>query len=434
MRALAAVAFDGLQARMREGGSGADLSTAPRRLMHVVLNLRVGGLERVVVDLVRNTDPSRYAAEVCCLDGGGDLQAELEALGIEVTLLRMSDLGGGAVLRSLADRMRRSGTAVVHTHNVLPHKFGALAARCAGVPVVVHTKHGRNFVRRPFEHPKAQVYGHLLSWITDRIVAVSENAHEVCRRYELVPARKLMTMKNGIDVRRYELEIDRAAVLSQLGIPASARVVGNVARCVLEKDHATLVRAFARVLPSVPDAFLLLVGDGPLLEATGALCRGLGLAERVKLAGRRADVPRVLRALDVFALSSITEGTSISLLEAMSAEVPVVATAVGGNPELVEDGVTGLLCPPSDPDALAARIGEVLRSPAPARHRARAAKAKVIRLYSLDRVIAEYMQLYDDLLDRRREAPGATAANEGIVSDFRSCSAAEQSASRRAAP
>ncbi len=405
--ALARVAAGGAVDRLRRGRRDGG-AAGPRRLMHLVLNLRVGGLERVVVDLVRCLDRTRYRVEVCCLDEGGDLQREIESLGVPVTVLGMSQIGGGAVLGRLVEHMRANGTEVVNTHNVLAHKFGALAARCAGVAVVVHTKHGRNFVGRPFEHPKIQVYGHLLSWITDRIVAVSDDAREVCRRYELVPSRKLITIPNGVDVRRFEIAVDRQAVLRDLGVPAEARLVGNVARFVPEKDQATLLRAFARVAEASPRAFLLLVGDGPLMEAAQRLSQELRIAGRVRFAGRRQDVPEILGALDAFALSSVTEGTSISLLEAMAAGVPVVATAVGGNPALIADGVTGLLCPSRDPEGLAGRIVEVLRDPSRARAMAAAARAKVRAAYSLERTAAAYADLYQELLDRkgRTVAPG----------------------------
>ena len=403
VRALAGAAVRGLVERAQRGRDGGRAARPPR-LMHVVLNLRVGGLERVVVDLVRGLDRARWHVEVCCLDEGGDLERELESLDVPVTVLGMSQVGGGAVLERLVERMRASGTDVVNTHNVLAHKFGALAARCAGVPVVVHTKHGRNFVGRPFEHPKIQVYGHLLSWITDRIVAVSEDARSVCRRYELVPPWKLVTIPNGVDVRRFEVEADRPALLRELDVPADARIVGNVARFVPEKDHTTLVRAFARVVEAEPWAFLLLVGDGPLMDAAGQLSRECGIESRVRLAGRRRDVPQLLKLLDVFALSSITEGTCIALLEAMAAGVPVVATAVGGNPELVRHGATGLLCPARDPEALAARIVEALRDPAGGRARAAAGKAKVVATYGLERTAAAYTSLYEELLARRGRA------------------------------
>jgi glycosyltransferase involved in cell wall biosynthesis len=398
--ALAAAVLE----RVRAPASRRDPARPRRRLMHVVLSLRTGGLERFVADLVRATDPSRFEVEVCCLEDGGELGAELEGAGFQVTALGLSRVAGGEVLRLLVDRMRRGGTDVVHTHNVLAHKFGALAGRCAGVPVVVHTKHGRNFVRRPFEQPKAQVYSHLLSWITDKIVTVSDDAQRVCRRYELVRPGKLLTIANGVDVRRFELEVDRPALRRELDIPADARVVGNVARFVPEKDHETLLRAFARVLAEDRRAFLLLAGDGPLLEPATRLACELGIERRVRFAGRRGDVPRLLQLLDVFVLSSITEGTPISLLEAMAGEVPAVATAVGGNPEVVRDGTTGLLCPPRDPAAIAARILDLLRDEGRARRIAAAAKASVVARYSLDRTAATYESLYDALLGQTPSA------------------------------
>jgi sugar transferase (PEP-CTERM/EpsH1 system associated) len=384
--------------RARRPARGRRGAGSPRRLMHVVISLEVGGLERFVADLVRATDRGRFEVEVCCLDEPGALAAELRDAGVRVTSLGLSRAGGAEVLRALTRRMRRAGTDVVHTHNVLAHKFGALAARCAGVPVVVHTKHGRNFVRRPFERPKSQLYSHLLSWITDKVVTVSDDARRVARRYELVPPRKLVTIANGVDVRRFELEVDRPALRRELGLPDDARVVGNVARFVPEKDHGTLLRAFARVVPEIPRAHLLLAGDGPLLEPARRLSRELGIERRVRFAGRRADVPRLLQLLDAFVLSSITEGIPISLLEAMAAEVPVVATAVGGNPEVVSDGATGLLCPPRDPAALAGRVVDLLRDGARARRLAAAAKADVVASYSLERTAATYEALYAALL------------------------------------
>jgi glycosyltransferase involved in cell wall biosynthesis len=272
------------------------------------------------------------------------------------------------------------------------------------VPVVVHTKHGRNFVKQPFEHPKVQIYGHLLSWITDKIVTVSKNARDVCRYYELVPPSKILTIENGVDVARFGLAVDRPGLLRELGIPPDAHILGSVARFVAEKDHATLVHAFSRVAVAVPTAHLIAVGDGPLLDPVAQLCHELGVASRVKLVGRRPDVPTLLKSFDVFALSSITEGTSISALEAMSAGVPIVATAVGGNPELVTHGVTGLLCPPRDPARLAARVVEVMRDPALGRALAAAAREKVIASYSLERTAAAYAALYEDLLTRKCSA------------------------------
>lgn len=401
IRSVVSVAIGGALARARKRRQLAAPKGTRRRIMHVVLNLHVGGLERVVLDLVRNLDRAKYDVEVCCLDDGGVLQQEFEPLGVQVTALGMSEVGGGVVLERLAARMSDQAVDVVNTHNVLAHKFGAIAARCAGVPVVVHTKHGRNFVRRPFEHPKIQVYGHLLSWISDKVVAVSDDTSAVCRKYELVPPRKLVTIANGVDVSRFDVRADRAELLRDLGIPVDAQIVGNVARLVPEKDHANLVNAFATVLATIPRAYLLLVGEGPLMDATARICADRGVADRVKFAGSRRDVPQLLKLFDVFVLSSATEGMSISLLEAMSAGLPVVATIVGGNPEIVEHGVTGLLCPAHDSEALAARIVDVLCNRELGRSLAVAARERVLTSYSMQRTAIAYMSLYEELLARK---------------------------------
>ncbi|MEZ5320110.1 MAG: glycosyltransferase, partial [Vicinamibacterales bacterium] len=206
--------------------------------------------------------------------------------------------------------------------------------------------------------------------------------------------RPIEVIENGIDPERYEPAGDRDALRARLGLAASRRYVAAIARFHPVKDHAMLLRAFARVAAERADADLLLVGDGPLRPALEAQVASLGLERRVRFLGVRHDVPDLLAASDVFVLSSVSEAASITLLEAMATGLPVVVTEVGGNPEIVRQGVDGRLTPRGDAEAFSAALTAVLADPAGAREMGRNGAARVREVYRLDRTIARYDALY----------------------------------------
>jgi glycosyltransferase involved in cell wall biosynthesis len=370
-------------------------SAARIRVLHVVRRLDLGGLEMVVLNLVRGMDRERFECRVLCLGERGAIAFRFDEIGVSVETLGARGRTD-AVLR-LTRRLWRDRIDVLHTHNPAPHLVGAVARTLARVPVLVHTKHGRNYPG----HPRAVLANRWASRNTDAVVAVSEDAAEVARRVERVTPAKVRVIHNGIDLD---------------GLPAPERRSGDgygravsVARLHAVKDQATLFRAARRIADARPQFRLALVGDGPERPALERLRHELALEENVCLHGHRDDVQASLRESDIFMLSSASEGLSLTLLEAMAAGLPVIATDVGGNREVVTHGETGLLVAPGSPEALAAATLSLLDDPARALAMGRAGRQRVERVFDLRLMVRRYEDLYRELIARKVRGTRARA-------------------------
>jgi len=358
--------------------------------MHVLLTLEVGGAERLVVNVLRHLDPDRYVRSVCALQGGGPLQEELERLGVRVFLLRKREGVDGPLILKLARLLRRERVDLLHTHNSAPFFYGPLAAALARVPAVVHTQHSKLL-------PEQEKLRRASRWLGRGVRHFIGDAAEVSASLQAdlgLPPHRVSTILNGVAVPRWDARPDPPPIRTRLGLEQAGPILGCVARLAPVKDQATLLRAFRRVQEEWPAASLLLVGDGPERGNLERLAEELGIASHVRFLGERNDVGEVLAACDVFVLASLSEGLSLALLEAMAAGKPVVATAVGGNVEVVREGETGLLVPPAQPERLAAAIRQVLSQPAWAAQLGRAAHDHVAQHFSLTRMVAQYEAIY----------------------------------------
>jgi sugar transferase (PEP-CTERM/EpsH1 system associated) len=366
--------------------------TSRIRVVHLVTALEVGGLERVVFDLTRSLNREEFEPSILCLQDAGPLALQCEAAGIRVHALGCMGQSRVRTALRLASRLLQLRPHILHTHNPIPHFHGLAAAAGASVPVLVHTKHGRN---RP-ELPRLVILNRLAAYLSSCVVPVSYDAAQVARRIERVPARKLCVIRNGIDTSIYYPLPRRPA-----GPPRAI----HVARLNLIKDQKTLLKAARLVANASPDFRLDIVGDGPEREVLYRLCDEWKLGEHVVFLGERDDVKDLLRAANLFVLSSSGEGLSLTLLEAMATGLPVVATRVGGNPEVVIHGKTGLLVPAESPSALAEAILSLWRDPAHARQLGEAGRRRVEVEFDLRQVTVAYERLYRKLLARKRPAP-----------------------------
>ena len=338
------------------------MSDAPPRLTHVVENLNRGGLERVVIDLVRAQRELGYDCEVVCLFEAGSLAAEVTAAGIPVHACdKRGGLDLGAIAR-LRGHLRRHRTQVLHTHNAVAHYHAVAAAMGLGIRRTVNTRHGMG----------VQQAGGRREWLfrrtlgrTDVVATVCEAARRDVLAQGLIPAAKVVAIPNGIRLDAFEPAHDaaRAALVRELGLPQGTRLIGAVGRLNWAKDPVSLVRAFRAVRERHPATALVWIGDGALRTEVEAAATAEAVADRVILLGDRSDVPRLLTGLDLYAMSSLTEGYSIALLEACAAGLPIVATDVGGNGEIVRDGVNGLLVPARDPQSLAQALIDLCGDP-----------------------------------------------------------------------
>jgi glycosyltransferase involved in cell wall biosynthesis len=273
---------------------------------------------------------------------------------------------------------------MLHTHNPGSHRVGVPARLLARVPHLVHTKHGRN---HPGD-PVAVARNRRLARFTSVVVAVSEDAARVARDVERIPAAKVRVIHNGVELGE---PVDPAAwsTWTPRGI--------TVARLDPVKDQPTMLRATRRVVAVLPEFRLDIVGDGPERRNLESLARDLALTANVLFHGDRRDVQLLLRRPQVFLLSSITEGISLTLLEAMAAGLPAVATDVGGNREVVAPEVTGILVPPAQPGLLAEAVTALCRNPARASELGAAGRRQVESRFSLGEMVRRYAELYEEV-------------------------------------
>jgi len=360
-------------------------------IVHVLSSYGVGGQERVALDLAIGQKARGHQVSVISLasEPDGAMAHEFAQAGIHVG--RVPKRGGldPTLVPRLARELRKRRIDVVHTHNPLPLIYGAPAARLAGA-VAIHTKHGKN----PGS-PGQRVLRRVAARLTSAFVAVSETTGAQAREQRDAPVDKLHTIPNGIRLDRYAPDLEaRVAARVELGL-GDAWVIGTVGRLDQFKNQAMLVRAAAPLLSS--NVRLVIIGEGDARPEVEAAIAALPEPRWVVMTGRRMDVPRLVHAFDVFALSSKSEGLPLVVPEAMAAGLPIVATSVGGLPSVIDEGLTGLLVP-VDERAFGAALATLAGDHALAK--AMGAKARDVALarYSHDRMVDAYLALYERAL------------------------------------
>jgi glycosyltransferase involved in cell wall biosynthesis len=356
-------------------------------IVHVLSSFGVGGQERVALDLAIGQRARGHTVTAISLAGApdGPMADEFREHGIAVD--RVTKRGGldATLVPRLARALRHHRAQVVHTHNPLPLIYGAPAARLVGA-AAIHTKHGMNpgsLGHRLLRRAAARL-AHAFVAVSDKTAAQARELHDA-------PDRLLHTIANGIRLDRYRPDAEaRATVRVELGL-GDAWVVGTVGRLDEYKNQALLVRAMAPHLSA--NVRLVIVGDGPTRAEVEAEVARLREPRWVVMTGRRMDVPRLAPAFDVFALSSKTEGLPLVVPEAMAAGLPIVATAVGGLPDVIDEGVTGLLVPVDDA-ALSAALGALAADHTRAREMGRRAREVALARYSSERMVDAYLALY----------------------------------------
>jgi glycosyltransferase involved in cell wall biosynthesis len=363
------------------------------KITHVVENLERGGLERVVVDLAGIQHEAGNDCKVVCLFGAGALAPELRRQGIPV---HACGKGAGMDMRALLRlrsllRTRRDG--VIHTHNATVHYHAALALLGLAPCRLLNTRHGMGAEDQGGR--RERLY-RLSMPLTDGVAAVCEAARDRFQSHGLHPPGGIEVVRNGIRVERFKPSSPalREQLVAELGFARGTRLIGTVGRLNVVKDQANLIHALAR-LHDRENVALVLVGDGPLRIELERCAREAGVATRVRFLGDREDVHRLLPGLDLFALPSRSEGYSIALLEAAASALPIVATDVGGNGEIVRHGVMGELVPSGDTEALAGALSRVLADETGAERMRIASRDWALREASLQSMARRYMAFYE---------------------------------------
>lgn len=333
------------------------------------------------------------ACGVCSLEKGGELEADLKTEGIPYHIVQRRPDEYMSPMMRMYRFFRQVRPDIVHTHHLYELVYSVAAAKLVGAKIV-HTEHEYFSLTSP----KAKRLLRLLSIFCDRVTAVGDEVTDYLRAEVGIPAAKLLTISNGIDLKKFDEAHSRSK--REIGFAESDRVIGIVARLERAKDHKTLFGAFARLCTLFPEVRLLVVGDGSLRAELKEECRRLGIEARVTFLGTRKDIPELLKLMDVFVLSSIEEGLPISMLEAMAAGLPVIATRVGSIPDVIADGVNGLLIEPGDREALSERLLLVLQDKERARLLGVAGKNTIRQRFNLSDTLMQYKRLYTELLER----------------------------------
>lgn len=365
-------------------------------VVHVIDSLQVGGTENGLVNLVGGL-AGEFRHTVVAMTASGPLQARLPADTAVVVLGKRAGRDLRAVGR-LVGQLRRLRPDIVHSRN-----WGALdavpAARIARAPVVIHGEHGREATDPQGRNRRRNRIRRWLAPMIDRYVAVSLDLGRWLNETVGIERGKVITIHNGVDLRRFG-DADRDAGRAALGVDRDTAVLGTVGRLDPVKDQGRLLEAYARIPAEAGRHCLVLVGDGPCRRELEARAAQPDLRGRVRLLGERGDVPRLLAAFDVFALPSLAEGISNTVLEAMASGLPLVATRTGGNPELVEDGVTGRLVAVGDTASLADALAGYVREGHLRALHGKAGRQRAVEHFSLERMVERYRQLYADLSRR----------------------------------
>ena len=377
------------------------MNNSPKLIAHVIHRLDFGGLENGLVNLINRIPQARYRHAIICMTDYSDFAKRITNPAVTLHALHKAEGKGASVYLRLWRLLRELKPVVVHTRN-LSALEAAVIAWFASVPARVHGEHGRDSGDIDGTNKKYLLLRRLCQPFIQRYIPLSRDLEGWLKTSVAIPEAKIRQIYNGVDSERFHVSENGRRPLPQEGFASGVQlVVGTVGRIQEVKDQLTLVRAVAALISRNDDSRyqlrLVIVGDGPMFKEVEALVQKLGIADITWLAGARNDIPQLLQAMDLFVLPSKAEGISNTILEAMASGLPVIATAVGGNPELVVDGETGSLVPAQDSEAMAAAIGTYLQTPEKLKIFGQEGRKRIEQQFSLDAMVNAYMAVYDEL-------------------------------------
>lgn len=394
------------------------MSELPAPLVaHLIYQLGTGGLENGLVNIINRSPAGRYRHAIVCLTTSEPFAQRITAPDVEVIELRKRPGTDLAAYRRLRRELKRLAPAIVHSRNL-----AALEAQLATLWMPglrrVHGEHGRDIFDLEGRNPRYRLLRQSLRGMIHRYVAVSEDLSRWLQRDIRVAPQRVRQIYNGVDRQRFHPGMPPPGLLPPGFMPREGGILlGAVGRLAAVKNHASILRALARLFDRAPGLRerlrLVLVGDGPLTDELQQRVVDLGLERQVLLAGEREDIPDLLRAMDVFLQPSLGEGVSNTVLEAMATALPVIATRVGGNPELVKEGVTGFLVPVDDDAALADTIARAVASPSLADMGQRG-RERVLHEFVWERTVDAYLSLYDEVLAQTGARGAGSPASSGV--------------------
>lgn len=368
-----------------------------RKVLHVIYSLYRGGAERVIETQLLGGDRRAFEYLVCSITSGGDMIDRMANAGARVFLLGKRRRGDVTAVTKLANLIRLEKVDLLHLHNAPGMFWGTLGQLASGTGVpIVRTEHNPYL---PATTPA--LYRDLYPLFTKRaskVICVSDRVRQsFVERFPRL-ADRFIEVPNGIRLEDYEKLPPRAECRAQFKLLPGAKLIGTVGRMVPVKNHKLLIEALFLVRQTMPDVHLAIIGEGEMRDSLASYAADLSVSEYVSLVKETQRIDHFYGALDIFCLSSDSEGMPLTLLEALASGVPVVSTEVGGIPEIIEDGVNGYLVPKGSAEALARRVVDLLKDPGKAAELARAGRAMVHERFPAEKMIAATERLYEDVL------------------------------------
>ncbi len=373
----------------------------PPLVVHVIHHLIMGGMENGLVNIVNRMPHSRYRHAIVCIEYFSEFRQRIKRPDVEVYTLNKKPGRNPKHLFQMYKMFKALRPSIVHSRN-LSGLDALLPAALARVPCRIHGEHGRDADDVKGQNRKHQLLRKLHKPLVDMFVPLSRDLERYLTDSIGVPEQKIRTICNGVDTSRFRPRTGARQSELAMRVPEGKIIVGTVGRLQPVKNQRDLVDAFAHVCRQEPElagrAYLVLVGDGSESQKIQSQVDELGLSDKIWLAGSREDIPELMRDMDVFVLPSLTEGISNTILEAMASGLPVVATDVGGNPELVDEGETGTLVPSQNIERMASSIAEYIRNNDKRIQHGAQSRRQSENRFSIDTMVSNYMALYDDML------------------------------------
>ncbi|MBV7534761.1 TIGR03088 family PEP-CTERM/XrtA system glycosyltransferase [Duganella sp. sic0402] len=373
-------------------------------IVHLIHRLDIGGLENGLVNLINNLPPERYRHAIVCLESAGDFRLRIRRPDVEIISLNKRQGKDWRHYLSLFQTLRRLRPYLIHTRN-LPGIEAQLLAAIAGVRLRVHGEHGRDIADLQGTRPRYRMLRRLLAPLIGHFITVSKELETWLVSAIGVRPQRISHICNGVDSVRFRPHRGPPCTIGPAGFAdENTFIIGSVGRMAEVKDHMTLVRAFLILISHgglAPQRLrLVIAGDGPCRQHCLEMLHAAGANNLAWLPGARDDIPQLMRSMTIFVQPSLTEGASNTVLEAMASGLPVVATNVGGNPELVQNDRTGMLIPPNDPAQLAYAIDQYYRAPSLAAQHGARARRRVLSEFSLAAMADAYQAVYDRLIQQ----------------------------------
>lgn len=381
------------------------------RIIFLIDSLGIGGAERLMIPYLHYFVSAGFLPRVCAFQvrNGNPIAHDIEQLGVPVDLLPVRKLRNLDALPRLLRYLREQYADVLHTQLEFANTLGSVAARMLGIPSVCTLHTIESYSRRSRVYWRTMLMWRSLRHFCDRIIAVSEETRQHHIRQAHFSPAKIITLYNGINLAPFESvgEPERRAVRQELGIPLDAPVLVTVAVLRPPKGIQYMIEALPKILETLPDVHYLVVGDGEHRAVLEGLAQTYNVTERIIFTGVRKDVPDLLSASDIFVLPTLTEALPTVLAEAMGARRPIIASAVGGVPEMVEHERNGLLLPPAEPARLVEACVRLLRNPVEAQAMGQAGRVIARERFEINRQAQRLGALYQELLAQRRIRRGA---------------------------